>query len=294
MKNKKERFPTQLQVLLKECESKIINKLSSVDNQMLRELFLYHLKSGGERNRAKLAIFAGNALNLPNFKTLNIASSCEMIHNASLLHDDIQDGDTHRRGREAAWSLYGINNAMCGGTIMLSAAYALIAQIEEYTAELVQHMHERIANLISGQIADLSHDNQKSSIDNYINIATQKSGSLLSLPLELIMIASCNYSSVTVARKAGESFAIAYQIFDDLRDQHNDLINENCNILFLLEATGLNFQNAKLQAISLAKTHLQKAIKQSQLLPNSSGQLLIDMCHELSEALLSFNPQESI
>jgi len=284
----------QLPGLLKECEQTINQQLNKVDNPILNALFAYHLASGGGRNRAKLALYAGCALKLSKEETLVIAAACEMIHNASLLHDDIQDGDAHRRGREAAWRRYSINDAMCAGTLMLSAAYASISEVRSAPAELVQHMHERTAQLISGQVFDLNHDNQQSSLDQYLKIAIQKSGSLMALPLELIMIASGNHASVLAARQAGESFAVAYQIFDDLQDQRKDLMNSSCNIVYVLEASGLSRQSAELQAVLLVELYLQKALEQSQALPNNSGQLLADMCHQLSMALSPYTSQEAM
>ena len=284
----------QLQGLLKECEIKISQQLNQVDNPILQELFTYHLASGGGRNRAKLALYSGCAVNLAKKDTLAIAAACEMIHNASLLHDDIQDGDTHRRGREAAWSRFSINDAMCAGTLMLSAAYASVSEAPLATAKLVQHVHDRTAQLISGQVFDLNHDNQQSNLDQYLKIAIQKSGSLMALPLELVMIASGNHASVLAARQAGESFAVAYQIFDDLQDQHKDLVNDSCNIVCVLEASGISRQSAELQAVLLVEFYTQKALEQSQSLPNNSGQLLGEMCHQLSNALTPFTAQEAM
>jgi geranylgeranyl pyrophosphate synthase len=284
----------QFQGLLKECEVTIHQQFNKLDNPILNELFTYHLASGGGRNRAKLALYSGCAVNLAKKDTLAIAAACEMIHNASLLHDDIQDGDTHRRGREAAWYRFSVNDAMCAGTLMLSAAYAAVTEVRTATAELVQHMHDRTAQLISGQVLDLNHDNQQSSLDQYLKIAIQKSGSLMALPLELTMIASSNHASLLAARQAGESFALAYQIFDDLQDQRKDLINSSCNIVYVLEASGLSRPSAELQAVMLVEFYIQKALEQSQALPNNSGQLLADMCQQLSMALSPYTSQEAM
>ena len=116
----------------------------------------------------------------------------------------------------------------------------------------------------------------------------------MALPLELVMIASGNHASVLAARQAGESFAVAYQIFDDLQDQHKDLVNDSCNIVCVLEASGISRQSAELQAVLLVEFYTQKALEQSQSLPNNSGQLLGEMCHQLSNALTPFTAQEAM
>ena len=71
----------------------------------------HHLRAGGGRFRAKLALSVSSALNLQADDSEYLAAACELLHNASLIHDDIQDGDPLRRGRETVWSLFGADVA---------------------------------------------------------------------------------------------------------------------------------------------------------------------------------------
>jgi geranylgeranyl diphosphate synthase type II len=273
------------QDLLATCELEINAQIAKASNKRLLDLMQYHLKAGGSRTRSKLAIHSGLAMGLPTRDCVAIANTCELLHNASLLLDDIQDGDTYRRGRAAAWQIFDANTAMCAASFMLSAAYASIAHVQNAKGELVTHTHTRTAELISGQTDDLTHDKNSTTVNTYLNIAKLKSGSLLSLPLELVMLASRQPFLVDVARTAGESFAVAYQIADDLNDCAEDLEKGSCNIIQILEATGLDRAQALDQAKFLAFNHLDKAIEQSGRLPSNSGHAIYEMSMKLGVAL---------
>ena len=89
----------------------------------------YHLNCGGKRIRAKIAIEAANALGLSEQNSLIIAAVSELLHNASLIHDDLQDGDMYRRDNQAVWAKFGKDIALCTGDLFISAAYAAVAQM---------------------------------------------------------------------------------------------------------------------------------------------------------------------
>src|SRR4051794_19821660 len=76
---------------------------ASADGSPLRRMFAYQLQTGGKRLRAILPLLIGEALGAPVFRIVPFAAACEMLHNASLVHDDIQDGDSMRRGNPTVW-----------------------------------------------------------------------------------------------------------------------------------------------------------------------------------------------
>jgi geranylgeranyl pyrophosphate synthase len=211
-----------------------------------------------------------------------LAASCELIHNASLLHDDIQDGDTWRRGKEAAWSRFDQSTAMCAGTLMLSAAFETIAQIDQHTQGLVIHLHQRTADLIHGQTLDLAFAAGPVDLKGYLDIASAKSGSLLALPLELVMITCNQLNALPIAKQAGESFAIAYQIADDLNDVDDDLERGTCNIIRVLQHREVDRNQATREALDLIQKHLRLAEHYAAQLPANSGAYLMNLCGKLS------------
>jgi geranylgeranyl pyrophosphate synthase len=272
----------KIEALLRAMDALILNKLCRTDAKKLNDLIIYHFDSNASCARARLALTAGLTLGLSDSTCIALAASCELIHNASLLHDDIQDGDTQRRGKEAAWSRFDKSTAMCAGTLMLSAAFDTIHQVQPDSPRLVSHLHQRTADLICGQTLDLSYSAQPVNLEGYLNIATLKSGSLLALPLELVMITSQQYRALSDATIAGQSFAVAYQIADDLNDLHDDQTRGTCNIISVLEQRHLDKTLATSEAMHLMQTHLLKAERHAALLPAHSGEFLMSLCGKLS------------
>jgi geranylgeranyl diphosphate synthase type II len=147
---------------------------------------------------------------------------------------------------------------------------------------LVLHLHQRTADLIHGQTLDLSFADQPVNLQGYLDIASAKSGSLLALPLELVMITSNQLNALPTAKQAGESFAIAYQIADDLNDVEDDLARGTCNIVHVLQLRDLDRSQATHEALDLMQKHLRLAEHYAAQLPAESGAYLLSLCGKLS------------
>ncbi|RXJ72119.1 polyprenyl synthetase [Veronia nyctiphanis] len=190
------------------------------------EACLYHLKTGGKRNRARLAIHCGQALNLTKSSQVAAAAVAELLHNASLIHDDLQDHDDTRRGNETVWKKYGADVALCAGDIMISASYAALlhADCRGLLPQCVTLIHRSVCKSIQGQCHDLSYTRYESyTLLDYEKMAEGKSGPLLSLPVELVYQMSGHQSQIEQVREAVYKFAVAYQITDDINDVDQDL-----------------------------------------------------------------------
>lgn len=268
--------------LLTMMDTLIHTKLLHTNSEKLKSLIRYHFDSKASHARAQLALNAGLALELNENICMTLAATCELIHNASLLHDDIQDGDTQRRGKEAAWSRFDKSTAMCAGTLMLSAAFDTIAQIDLNPSILVSHLHQRTADLICGQTLDLEFAERPVDLEGYLEIASSKSGSLIALPLELVMITSHQFDALPLATLAGKSFAIAYQIADDLNDIEEDLSRGTCNIISVFQSTHQDRTQASAEALALMQKYLHLAENYATQLPAHSGDFLISLCEKLS------------
>ncbi len=265
-------------------EDLMLRVLYRADAADLNALVRYHFSSGGSRVRARLALSAADALGLAPETCVALAASCELVHNASLLHDDIQDADKMRRGQEAAWYRFNPNLAMCAGTLMLSAAFAVLAKVTIETGDLIEHLYQRTQDLTVGQTLDLTWQRQDFAIDDYRQTAAGKSGSLLALPYELTLIAAGQRNALPIAKAAGEAFALAYQIADDLQDLRADSAQSHCNIVPALMRTGLDQDEAIEAALLMARSNRQEAIIQAQKLPSESGHYMVHLCHTLASS----------
>lgn len=261
----------------------------------------YYLRTGGQRIRAVLALHAGKCLGLTVKDTYSLAAACELIHNASLIHDDLQDRDIQRRGQPSVWHKFGDEVAICAGDLLLSVSYLALSQLADVASmpKLFALMHACIGSAIHGQCADINGPKHGViTINDFKQIAVNKSGALLSLPTELALVEADQDGALERAREAAEAFAIAYQIHDDLVDvaadasrhsikpvdTHQTANHTVCNIVLLLQADP-NCLDARLEAKKMGLQHLSLAASASTDLPSYSGGALHAMCLQLQDEL---------
>jgi len=251
----------------------------------LHRAITYHQAVPGSEARAKLCIYAGNALGISDEATIGLAAAVETLHNASLIQDDLQDNDATRRGRAAVWKKFGRDVAINVTDLLLSNAFALAASAGPLHAQkLVTTMNRAVARTLQGQTNDLSYE-QQTDLDEAIAIAKEKSGALFSLSLELPLIMADHQQSLSQAREIGTLFGIGYQIFDDLLDRDSDRLSGNsANIALMIEETAVTKYKVD-TAEELAYYFLSEAASGAAELPSGCGDLLIEKCSALLHAL---------
>lgn len=282
--------------LLALLETKIKTLISTDSKEILHEkqsaatqAGMFHFSKGGKRTRGKLAIHAGLALGLSEHDALCLAAVTELLHNASLIHDDLQDGDCLRHERPTVWVQFGAPVAICAGDLLLSAAYGALCGVSNASVvpALLALVHERTSQAVHGQCADL--DALKSrmvQISEYEKIVRAKSGALLSLPLELALVACGKSRWTDQARHAAEALSLAYQVVDDLTDLHADAQKGSLNIVSILEASA-GAKHAESCACLFGLQHLDAADMAAADLPCHSGSFLLLMSKELRNVLLT-------
>ena len=244
----------------------------------------YHLASGGKRVRSNLGQRCARALGVSDADGVLIGATAELIHNASLVYDDLQDRDKLRRGDDAVWVRFGPDVALCTGALLLSAAYGALAKLSmpERVAAMVAHTHRRTAHLIHGQTADLACANSaQPSPEQYEQIAADKSGVLFALPLELACLYSGHDEFTSRARRAANLFAVGYQIADDIDDAAEDLARGRLNYVGLLHSEA--GEDAALRtARDRSLTLLAESVAVSHRLPRDAGALLAELASTLA------------
>jgi len=259
-------------VHLKEVEQRM-RELVLLHPGQAAEAATQHLSAGGSRVRAHLALHACRALAVPDHASTAIAAACELLHNASLVHDDLQDRDAQRRGQDAVWRTYGDATAICCGDLLLSAAYGALIGTGPMAGALLEAMHRRVSAVIRGQCSDLAQRGRRlACLETYEQVAAAKSAPLLVLPLELALRYAGRGDAVEFAADAGALFAVGYQAADDLDDVDRDAINEELNIVAVLAARG--HTNPFDAARELAIDRFQRCAAAAADLPCASGALL--------------------
>ena len=253
---------------------------------------IHHLGTPGLRVRSQIALHAADCLGVDTQSALAMATCCELLHNASLIHDDLQDRDHLRRGVPAVWSMFGDDVALCAGDLLLSAAYAALAEVTDVAAvpRLIALTHRAVAQTIRGQASPaLQPHGDFDRLATYHAMAAAKSGPLLSLPFELVF-SYCNQPDlVATSARAVRAFSIAYQIADDLADIEADArtaIGAAANIVIVLEAAG-GTDRALVQgrAVLMARSKLAKALAIAAELPHGTAAILSDLAQRITHKL---------
>ena len=186
-----------------------------------------HLSTGGKRLRARLALGALECLGSDRADGFGWAAACELLHNATLLHDDLQDRDTVRRGQPAAWVRHGEAQAINAGDLALMLPTLAIDHVpvepgvKWYLSRTLAAHAEQVAR---GQALEMELlQRRRVSWVAYDNAALSKTAALFSLPVE--GAALCAGQSAESAREFAQAFApigLLFQIQDDVLDLFGD------------------------------------------------------------------------
>ena len=194
----------------------ILNRLENVDVS-LSEAAFYHFETPGKMLRAKMAIQSASLAEIDTSISLLWAAAVEVLHNASLIHDDICDGDKQRRGRSSIWVKFGQDTALTLGDWLIALSFELASEAAEMsnTPRLVGILARHMATTTAGQAMEFRWDSTQS-WDVYLKIAADKTAPLLTAPIHGVTLMSGT---------SGLGFAIsgyfcdlgkAYQIANDI------------------------------------------------------------------------------
>lgn len=260
--------------------------LNQIDDSMLERLDYdeacqFHFASGGSRTRAKICIQAGIALGIQQSQIIALAVAVELLHNASLVHDDLQDGDAQRRGQLSVWKKFGKARAICTGDAMINAAYGALTQLSEpeHISLCLGEVTKAVAETIKGQTLDLDKKHIKDS-KHYEHIAAQKSGPLFRLALALPLVVNGRKDLLPNVNYIAAKFAIAYQIIDDIEDWENDSEHGTLNIVSILAQT-VSINEALFIAQNRVKYLLMMCKKELALLPNNCALEVVKVADNL-------------
>ena len=196
-------------------------KESLCDDSWMGHCAKYQLQSGGKRFRALLALMTADLFCLDSESSIDIAVSCEFIHNASLIHDDLQDRDLLRRGLPTIWNRFGDHTAINLGDYFISGSFETLTKINvnpEYKCKAILELSKIIKQTLKGQSLEiLGRSDFDLKMEDYESTAKAKTGGLICLPIKLVMILmgeQINENNFKPLYEAG----LSCQIQDDLSD----------------------------------------------------------------------------
>jgi geranylgeranyl diphosphate synthase type I len=155
-------------------------------------------------------------------KALPAACAVELVHNFSLIHDDIEDNSALRRGRPTVWKKWGISQAVNAGDAMFTLAYLELLRLEEtispgIAVQAVRLLHQTCLHLTQGQYLDLSYESRSDlSIEDYWPMISGKTAALISACTGLgALAARVNIERQSSYREFGRLLGLAFQAQDD-------------------------------------------------------------------------------
>ncbi|GAA2811366.1 polyprenyl synthetase family protein [Kribbella solani] len=168
----------------------------------------------GKLIRSTLTLLAAEAVGGTAGPAIPMAVAVELVHNFTLLHDDVMDGDRTRRHRETAWSVFGTGPAIMAGDALLSLAFQAVAE----SGAAARAIGDTVQQLIEGQLADCEFETCKTiRYADCVAMAQRKTGALLSCAAELGgLSAGASPEQTARLRRFGAEVGLAYQYVDDL------------------------------------------------------------------------------
>jgi geranylgeranyl diphosphate synthase type I len=174
---------------------------------------------GGKGFRPALALLAAEAVGDDAVAALPAAIAVELVHNFSLIQDDVIDGDLSRRGRPTVWSVFGVGPAIVAGDALLALAFDVLAG-DGHPADrrMVRMLSTAVLDLTEGEHADIAFEHRTDvDLAECISMAEGKTGSILACSCALgATLGGGTTAQVGQLRSFGEQLGMAFQLADDL------------------------------------------------------------------------------
>ena len=208
-----------------EADLKLVEAMLSADipmqSQTLPKASKYITENKGKLFRPSLAVLIAKNLTAINNRHLNLAAALELLHIASLVHDDVIDQSPKRRGKETLNSLYSNKTAILVGDYIFSRSSYRISQVADHTVTSI--IADVLANLCDGEIFQSDKLFEKMSWEEYEMKNYKKTGVLIEAATWCgALISSNSQQEISAAKEYGKYLGLAFQVFDDILDYTSD------------------------------------------------------------------------
>lgn len=198
--------------------NKLIQQQVSSDVVLINQLGFYIVNSGGKRLRPLITVLAARALNIQNNDHHSLAAIIEFIHTATLLHDDVVDESTMRRGRETANAVFGNQASVLVGDFLYSRAFQMMVSLQRMPVmDILSDATNRIAQ---GEVMQLMNCNDPDTTENnYLEVIYSKTARLFEAATQLAAVLTNQPSDIELAmQNYGKHLGTAFQLIDDVLD----------------------------------------------------------------------------
>lgn len=195
----------------------IISQLES-NIPLIKEIIEYILTCGGKRVRPMIVLLAAKSLSHNGMQHLDMAAVIELIHTATLLHDDVVDRSTLRRGHKTAHTIWGSSASVLVGDFLYSRAFQVVVDMRHQP--ILDIFAKATHYIAEGEILQLVNCNNPDTTEAfYFEIIERKTAKLFEIAAELgALLATQVEADITALRDYGRHLGLAYQLIDDALD----------------------------------------------------------------------------
>lgn len=214
-------FFTSVQDQLEFVEQRMREQASDDLHADLKSALEHLLAAGGKRIRPTLGLLVGNMLGAPEEKLITLGASVELLHTATLVHDDLIDGALLRRGMPTLNARWSPAATVLTGDFLFARAAKLAAETDYLP--LMKLFAETLTTIVNGELTQMFSSHGIIDRDNYYNRIYSKTGSLFEMAALASSMVATEDEDVRSAMKAfGYEVGMAFQIVDDILDFTGD------------------------------------------------------------------------
>ena len=192
--------------------------------ELVEEMTAYHINTGGKRLRALLTLGSAKLCGyLKGGRDINLAACIELIHAATLMHDDVIDNGEIRRGKKTLNFVWGNQSSILVGDYLLSRCFEMM--VEDGNLEILRLLSSTSAQIAQGEILQLQHKGEIDMLEEtYFKIILAKTGKLFAAATKVGAILGNKNNKIKDALEFyGKNLGLTFQIADDSLDYNSEL-----------------------------------------------------------------------
>ena len=204
-------------------EEKIKQKLTS-EVELVQKMTDYHLDSGGKRLRALLTLGSAKLCNYSKgTRDINLAACVELIHSATLMHDDVIDNGAIRRGKKTLNKIWDNHSSVLVGDYLLSRCFEMM--VEDGNLEVLKLLSSTSSKIAQGEVLQLQHQGEVDMLEEtYLKIISAKTAELFAASTRVgAILSDKNNKEKEALEFYGRNLGLTFQIADDTLDYNSGL-----------------------------------------------------------------------
>ena len=204
-------------------EEKIKLKLSS-NVDLVQKMTDYHLDTGGKRLRALLTLGSAKMCGyLKGTRDINLAACVELIHSATLMHDDVIDNGSIRRGKKTINKIWDNHSSVLVGDYLLSRCFEMM--VEDGNLEVLKLLSSTSSKIAQGEVLQLQHQGEVDMLEEtYLKIISAKTAELFAAATKVgAILSDMKMKEKEALEFYGRNLGLTFQIADDTLDYNSDL-----------------------------------------------------------------------